>query len=173
MIALRPSPLLALAALGLVGCPGAIDDPAPFVAARMDSGAPPARCPDGVSVTRDLFIPRCATAGCHDTDTQLINLDLESPGVAARLIGRRSAACGQRALVDPSDPERSALLLKLRAAPPCGDRMPVGTPPLSNEEIACVRAWIIRRGEEPDAGTLPDASMSAPADTGVPNDLAR
>jgi len=173
MKALRPAPLLAVSALGLLGCPGAIDDPAPFVAARLDSGAPPARCPEGVSVTRDLFIPHCATAGCHDTDTQLINLDLESPGVAARLIGRRAAACGQRALVDPNDPERSALLLKLRAAPPCGDRMPLGTPALSNEEIACVRAWIIRRGEEPDAGTAPDASTSALADTGTSDDLSR
>ncbi len=173
MTFVRSSLALLLCATGLVGCPGAIDDPAPFIAARMDSGAPPARCPEGVSVTRDLFIPHCATSGCHDSETQLINLDLQSPGVAARLIGRRSAACGQRALVDPNDPERSALLLKLRAAPPCGDRMPLGTPPLSNEEVACVRAWIIRRGEEPDAGTTPDASTSAPADTGVTDDLSR
>lgn len=168
---LRPV-ALTFCALVLAGCPGAIDDPAPFVAARMDSGAPPARCPDGVSVTRDLFVPHCATSGCHDSTTQLINLDLQSPGVAGRLIGRRAGSCGQRVLADPNDPERSALLLKLRAAPPCGDRMPLGSPPLSDGEIACVRAWIIRRGEEPDAGDGSDASLPPP-DAGPRDDLSR
>ena len=160
----------ALAALLLVGCPGAIDDPAPFVAARLDASAS-ARCPDGVSVGA-LFAQRCATAGCHDATTQLINLDLQTPGVASRLIGRRAAACGGRSLADPADPDRSALLLKLLPSPPCGDRMPVGSPAFSADEVACVRAWIIRRGEESDAGAAPDAGAPL-VDAGPRDDLAR
>ena len=162
---------IALAALLLVGCPGAIDDPAPFIAARLDASTP-ARCPEGVSV-RELFARRCATSGCHDAVTQLINLDLQSPGVASRVLGQRAAACGGRTLADPNDPERSALLLKLRAAPPCGDRMPLGAPAFSAEEIACVRGWILRRGEEPDAGGSLDAATAPPADAVPPDDLAR
>lgn len=157
----------------LAGCPGAIDDPAPFVAARMDSGVEPARCPDGVSVPRDIFVPHCATSGCHDSTTKLINLDLQSPGVAERLIGRRAAACGGRSLADPNDPDRSALVLKLRARPPCGDRMPLGSPPLTPEEVACVRAWVVRRGEEPTDAGAPDDSAARPVDSGVRDDLSR
>ncbi len=162
---------IAFIVLLLAGCPGAIDDPAPFIVARLDASTP-ARCPDGVSV-RDLFARRCATIGCHDAVTQLINLDLQSPGVASRVLGQRSAACGGRTLADPNDPERSSLLLKLRAAPPCGDRMPLGTPAFSPEEIACVRGWILRRGEEPvDSGTS-DAAIVPTGDAAPPDDLPR
>lgn len=162
---------LALAALLLAGCPGAIDDAAPFVAARLDANGP-AHCPDGVTATA-LFAQRCATSGCHDARTQLINLDLQSPGVASRLIGQSAAACGGRTLADPNDPDRSALLLKLRAAPPCGDRMPLGAPAFSAAEIACVRGWILRRGEESDAGAVADASIAAAPDAGARDDLSR
>jgi hypothetical protein len=164
----------ALSALLLAGCPGAIDDPAPFIAARMDAAAP-VRCPDGVSVTA-LLAARCGTAGCHDATTQIINLDLASAGVASRMIGQRSASCGGRALMDPNDPERSALLVKVRPRPACGDRMPLGAPALSDAEIACVRAWIIRRGEETDAGAGPtDAGPrdATPGDLGARDDLSR
>ena len=163
--------ILPLTALLLAGCPGAIDDPAPFVAARLDASFA-ARCPDGVSV-RELLAQRCATAGCHDATTQLINLDLQSPGLASRVLGQRSAACGGRVLADPNDPDRSALLLKLRPAPACGDRMPLGTLPLSAGEIACVRSWIIRRGEEPDGGASPDAGVVGASDAAARDDLSR
>jgi hypothetical protein len=164
---------VALAALLLVGCPGAINDPAPFVAARLEANAP-AHCPDGVTATA-LFAQRCATSGCHDARTQLINLDLQSPGVAARLIGQSAAACGGRTLADPNDPDRSALLLKLRASPPCGDRMPLGAPAFTAAETACVRGWILRRGEEADAGDEPDAApdASSPLDAAARDDLSR
>ena len=132
--------LALLATLALCGCPGAIDDPAPFVAARMDSGAPAARCPDGVSVVDDIFVPRCATSGCHDSATQVVSLDLQSTGVASRVLGRSSASCNGRSLADPNDPDRSAILLKVRPSPPCGSRMPLNFPPLDDEQIACVRA---------------------------------
>lgn len=170
---MRPTRVLAgLAALLLSGCPGAIDDPAPFVSARMDASTP-ARCPDGVSVVRDLFARRCATAGCHDATTQLINLDLQSPGVASRVLGQRAAACGGRVLADANDPDRSALLIKLRAAPPCGDRMPLGATPFTADEVACVRTWIIRRGEEPDAGVAPDGGTILRDAASSPDDLSR
>lgn len=161
--------ILCLSALLVTGCPGSIDDPAPFVAARAEADAP-ARCPDGVSV-RALLGRRCATTGCHDAVTRLIDLDLASPGVAERLLGQRAGTCGGRILADPNDPDRSVLLLKVRPAPPCGDRMPLDDAPFSREEIACVRAWIIRGGEEPDAGAPPDAA--AGADAGPRDDLSR
>ncbi len=151
--------LLALAALLGTGCPGLLGDPAPYVAARLDATAPVTpKCPVALSVTADLFAPRCATAGCHDPIARAAGLDLRSPGVAGRVIGGRSTRCAGLPLADPFDPDGSLLLLKLFAEPPCGDRMPLRAPALSAAEVECVRAWITARGQLPEASVATDAS---------------
>ena len=150
--------LFALAASLVTGCAGLLGDPAPYIAARLDATAPSTpKCAAGVSVTADLFAPRCATAGCHDPVSRAAGLDLASPGVAARVIGGRSTRCAGLPLADPFDPDGSLLLLKLVAEPPCGDRMPLRGPALSAAEVECVRDWITLRGELPDASAAADA----------------
>lgn len=132
MISLRALPLLAAAALALSGCPGTLDDPERFF---------PAECGD---VEATLLVPRCGTlAGCHTAESPAGDLDLTSPGIAARVVGvSASAACGGDDLADPASPETSILYLKVTDAPPCGSRMPLGSADLSEAEQGCLRDWI-------------------------------
>jgi hypothetical protein len=139
------------------GCPGTLEDPAAFLdAARAGDLAADAslseagNCPD---VPRSVFIPSCTTVGCHDAQTKTQGLDLQSPGVASRLVGV-PATEGPGLLIDPSAPSSSVLYLKLTPKPPFGARMPlVGR--LDDATIACVLAWVTAQGTttgDSDAG---------------------
>jgi hypothetical protein len=50
-------------------------------------------------------------------------------------------SCRGVLLVDPSRPEASLMVTKLRASPNCGGRMPLGRPALTAQQIECVRVW--------------------------------
>lgn len=93
------------------------------------------------SVRAQIFLPRCATEGCHAADSPAAGLDLtiEDP---TPLIGAVSAACDGELRVSPGDPLGSTLYTKLTDAPPCGKRMPLGGDPLSRDELLCVVGWI-------------------------------
>src|SRR6187551_2514877 len=92
---------MALSALVLAGCPGTLDDKERFLAdagkagngaSEPDGGdaAPPDAGPDlgscGDVVTR-IFVPSCGGTGCHGAIAAQQDLDLVSPGVAARVVG--------------------------------------------------------------------------------------
>jgi hypothetical protein len=139
------------------GCPGTLDDPAAFLdAARAgelaaDGGTSEggANCPD---VPQAVFTANCALAGCHDAQSKMQGLDLQSPDVASRLVGV-PATEGPGLLIDPSAPSSSVLYLKLTAMPPFGARMPLAGK-LDDATIACVLAWIT---EQANAGGGSDA----------------
>ena len=132
MSSLRTTLLLATVTLALAGCPGTLDDPERFF---------PAECGD---VEATLLVPRCGTlAGCHVAELPAGDLDLTTPGIAARVVGvSATAACGGQNLADPASPETSILYLKVTDAPPCGSRMPLGSADLTEAEQACLRDWI-------------------------------
>jgi len=99
---------------------------------------------------RDIFLVGCAYAACHGQPDPAEGLDLEAPGVAARLVGVEGAHCGVP-LVVPGDPDGSLLIDKLENyIPGCGIRMPPPDfiPPRPRHEflgpnhIACLRSWI-------------------------------
>ena len=77
------------------------------------------------------------------------NLDLGSPGLAARMVDKMSESdpnkgkCPGRILVPKADPTNGLFVQKVMAMPPCGDRMPQGMPALSDDEISCVKRWAI------------------------------
>ena len=102
--------------------------------------APSAATCDG---SETLFI-NCS--GCHDgTQPGEGGLDLRSPDAqVAALVGRvaRSDKCAStgRVLLEPDG--TGLFLDKLGPAPPCGDRMPQGARPFTDDEIACVETWI-------------------------------
>lgn len=148
-----------LAALGsLAGCPGVLENKAEFDAyaeAHGDAGAHDGMNVAGTSpgtagtssngacgdvVTR-IFAPSCGGTGCHSAVAPQQNLDLVSPGVAARVVGVPAKACLQT-LVDPANPEQSLLYQKLAVKPPCGAQMPLARPALSSADVACVLGWI-------------------------------
>ncbi len=152
-MSLRLCGLFACAAL-VSACPGSIDDPARFrdATAGLDATAVDAITTDAVAVDagsacvdyveRTLLPTTCATAYCHGAAKSAGGLDLASPGLARRLVGvRGSMGCRGVALVDPSRPEASLMVAKLRLTPGCGARMPLAGTPLTAAQIECVRAW--------------------------------
>jgi hypothetical protein len=134
------------AALALVvaaaGCPGSLADPTRFTAVCAD-------------VPTQTFVSRCATAGCHSAAARAGALDLESAGIAARLVAV-PAAGGDGLLVDPDNPDASIVVRKLTPSPPFGAQDPPGAP-LDAATIDCIRDWARRVAKAcaPDGGTCP------------------
>jgi predicted CxxxxCH...CXXCH cytochrome family protein len=108
-----------------------------------------------------LLAQTCTASTCHSASNKAQGLDLQSPDVAARLVGV-PATGGPGALIDPSAPAKSVLYEKLSASPPFGARMPLGAAPLDAPTLACVLAWITQVAD----ATGPDAA-SAGAGTGA------
>lgn len=139
---LRSSVVLFLAASWIAvvsGCPGTLTEEEK----KMFQGG--GSCPDVPS----LLTAKCGMAGCHPQGGTLV--DLASPGVAARVVGKTSTpTCNGVVLANPADPEGSLLHKKLQDSPPCGSKMPLGAS-LSPLEIDCIKDWIGTL--EPSAGT--------------------
>jgi hypothetical protein len=117
--------LLGLGLAPLLGaCPGHLEDPERFVTCTMD-------------VERELLAPRCATSGCHHSAPNPAgNLDMASPGLAARLAAGTSSCEGR--------PLTANMLDKVQPAPTCGSPMPLGGTPLSPQELDCLELYLQR-----------------------------
>ncbi len=133
---------LALVALAtganLVGCPGDLENPDRF---DFDGGQGEASTPACPDVPTVIFQASCAVEGCHSAADQLGKLDLETTPLGPRLVGQ-PATGGPGLLIDPDNVDDSVLLTKLRKPPPFGSQMPLGSA-LTEEQIQCVRAWIV------------------------------
>ena len=118
--------------------PPATTPPAPTPPAS-DPPMMASTCPEGTDALA-LLVARCGD--CHDAQDKAKGLDLVTPGVAARLVGVKSA-CGDKLLLDPSGPTAAGQLLdKLRGpVAGCGAQMPYGMPPLTAQERSCLAAW--------------------------------
>jgi hypothetical protein len=120
------------------GCPGTLTEEEKAI--FQGGGA----CPDVPS----LLAAKCGTAGCHPQGSPL---DLASPNVETRLVGKASSpTCKGTVFAIPANPEGSLLYEKLKDSPPCGSKMPLGAS-LSPLEINCIKDWI--GGLDPNAGT--------------------
>lgn len=151
----NPTSLAALLLVAtLAGCPGAIDDPAPYFAAT--SGA----CDEADA--QALLGERCTGAGCHSGAEPAGELDLASPSVGARLLGATSG-CAERPLVDLANPRASYFLDKLNPEPLCGAPMPLIGDALSPTEVRCLESFV-------DSLVLTGGAFDAsvPADGGTP-----
>ena len=133
---------LAVVVAAAAGCPGSLADPARYTAPCAD-------------VPAQTFPARCATASCHSAAARAGALDLESPGVAARLVGV-PASGGDGLLIDPDHSDASVLVRKLTPSPPFGRQDPPGAP-LDPATLDCIRDWVRRvaRACSPDGGTCP------------------
>ncbi|MDQ3037277.1 MAG: hypothetical protein M3Y87_33090 [Myxococcota bacterium] len=133
--------IAALAAGGLAGCPGRLENPERFGLGTSDSGvASDAGSSDGVPA---VFAAKCAGSGCHGATSPALALDLVSDGVAERVLDVPAVGCASRLLVDSADPSASFLLEKVtETAPECGGRMPLLADPLTSAEQEEIRTWI-------------------------------
>ena len=168
----------------LCGCPGEID-PGPFYAARdgaiPSDGPAMSVCPPGiVNAQRDLLVPRCATAGCHNATDRQTGLDLESPGIVSRMLNQPAAAgpCAGRTLLTITNQGVQGVLLgKLPTPAVCGTRMPLGRMPmfLTPQETDCLTEFLLRESRllpadgGLDAGTIDAAFVDVPNGMDAPN----
>ncbi len=116
-------------------------------------------CTLSLPIETGLLRPRCATAGCHTEADQAGGLDLQSPGLRARLTGAPAVTCPGKVLVVPGRPSLSYFVEKLGPSPTCGRTMPLNGAALTPDEVACLRRWV----GEADGPVPTDAG---PADTG-------
>jgi mono/diheme cytochrome c family protein len=126
-----------LAALLLAGC-GTVKSPT----------EPPPASGGGTALTfsqiqGQILTPVCAKAGCHAAGSSPSGLVLEAGQSYGNLVGHASAENGTLDRVSPGNPDRSYIILKLRGDPSItGERMPLGGPYLSAEQIEGIAAWI-------------------------------
>ena len=91
----------------------------------------------------DIFAASCAFAGCHSGASAERGLDLSEEVFKANLVNVKSQDKPQFVLVMPGDAAKSYLIGKLRGTPNiAGDRMPRGSQPLPDEELAIIVRWI-------------------------------
>jgi hypothetical protein len=135
-VSARALPLLAALALALTGCAG--DGPAADVSSDWFS-----------LLQRDVLNVNCLGAGCHNPQSQAGGLVLSEGFSYDALVvnstpqNPAAAAAGLQRVV-PFDPARSFLLIKLtNPGVGQGDRMPLGSTPLSPADLTIVNEWIL------------------------------
>jgi len=103
-----------------------------------------------------IFTRSCATAGCHSGEHPKMMLDLSAAAVPASLVGVAAKQAGDLELIDPADPAKSYLLMKLNGGKGMkGKKMPLKGAPLTAEELAAVSAWVAWF-----AGAMPDTAAA-------------
>jgi len=140
--------------VSLLSCGAAL---AVFVSCDRDYGLPPG--PDDyntveiISYSRHvqpIFARRCATSGCHDTQSAEEDLIMDSWESVMR--GSENGA-----MVVPFRPEKSHLIFHVNTdttvAPVAEPRMPPDAP-LAKDEVAFLMRWI-REGAKNDLGQVP------------------
>lgn len=142
-----------VAAVSLLGCPGAIDDLERFRPPACGTAGQPACTtttstqPEPAPTTAQVFQQVFADCiGCHTMQAPQGNFVMvyATPAEfeAAMLAGTSSTAlCNGRKFVVAGRPDQSLLYLKLTAQFGCGSRMPLGVP-LSTAKTELVKRWI-------------------------------
>ncbi len=88
----------------------------------------------------EIFTPSCAFTSCHGGDRPPRDLSLtEGESYASLLKGETRLSIPR---VTPGDPDQSALVKVLEGSFEGTSPMPLGQPPLEEEQIELVRRWI-------------------------------
>ncbi len=131
-----PPILLCLSAL-LLACPGSLENPERF----LDGGGGGGGGDGGSScgdVEADILKPKCGIAGCHAAMTKQSGLDLETMGIAARVVGKTTDPAGP--CVGQSLP--TVFDSKIKSTSSCGTTMRAFATTFNNADQACVHAWL-------------------------------
>ena len=92
-----------------------------------------------------ILTARCATAGCHTAVTHQAGLVLQAGIAYDSLVGRPSTLAPQFVRVVPGDADASWLVRMIGADPDARfgiERMPLGRPPLTDNQIATIVRWV-------------------------------
>lgn len=113
-----------------------------------DGSGLPATLPPGAfgpnfsAIQANIFVPSCATTGCHLGASAPHGLRLDDANSYGLLVGVRSSESPSTLRVAPGDPANSYLIRKLEGSASVGARMPLGAPPLEQASIDVIRQWI-------------------------------
>ncbi|MCC6872752.1 MAG: hypothetical protein IT378_00475 [Sandaracinaceae bacterium] len=104
---------------------------------------PPVAPDPTLSMLQELVLtPSCTWSGCHG-DYPAVGLSLVDGESHANLVGVPSSQLPSVVRVDPGSPGTSLLIDKLtHETPAVGRRMPLGLPPLSDDSVRLITAWI-------------------------------
>jgi hypothetical protein len=94
-----------------------------------------------------IFERRCAIGGCHSVGTRQASLVLVRDSAHTELVGRPSVLVAGEVLVRPGDAMNSwlAIVISDDAVRRNGvPRMPLGSGPLTPNQVATIRNWINR-----------------------------
>jgi hypothetical protein len=100
------------------------------------------------SIQREIFNQtdsrgRQACINCHTGSFPQGNLTLVEGQSYGQLVNRRSSFKAGAVLVIPGDPANSYMVQKIEGASGLvGDRMPLGGPFLTDDQISVIRDWI-------------------------------
>ena len=90
-----------------------------------------------------IFGASCEGTSCHNSRDHNYDLDLQSPGVAARLVNQPSLEIGTLFLIDPNNWMQSYILLKVEESmPPAGTQMPQQGAKLTSTQIGYLQQWV-------------------------------
>jgi hypothetical protein len=87
----------------------------------------------------------CGGGYCHGSTAGGWTVKSDAAGTYAELVGPSSSACSGLKKVEPGQPEKSSLYLKVRGmfAGVCtGSKMPSGGGSLSSTQVEMIRSWI-------------------------------
>ncbi len=111
------------------------------------TGLPP-RLPPGAfganfsEIQANIFVPNCATTGCHLGAGAPQGLRLDDANSYGMLVGVPSSESSSTLRVAPGDPGNSYLIQKLEGSASVGAQMPLGAPALEQASIDVIRQWI-------------------------------
>jgi hypothetical protein len=139
--------------------------PADAVAAAppRDPNAPDTSiCAQPEAISAMILQPKCGTAGCHAKIGPAAGLDLVTPGAKGRMLAANAvaAACPNQPLATA---QGTGVFFQKIIGNTCGLQMPLGTPPLSALEIACLQDWIKGTASAPPVSSPPPAASDGGA----------
>ena len=111
------------------------------------SGLPPKLPPGSFGanfseIQANIFVPNCATTGCHLGAGAPQGLRLDDANSFGLLVGVPSSEASSTLRVAPGDPGNSYLIQKLEGSASVGAQMPLGAPALEQASIDVIRQWI-------------------------------
>lgn len=93
------------------------------------------------SIQQHIFTPICTQ--CHTGAAAPLGLALDAGVAQPNLYRVASLEIPELLRIDPGKPDSSYIVWKIEGRPGIvGGRMPLGLPPLSDEQILAIRGWI-------------------------------
>lgn len=100
--------------------------------------------PTLASIQENIFDVSCALSGCHTGSNPPMGLDLSAGQSQSNLVEVDSREVPAFQRVEPGNPDDSYLIMKIEGdSRIVGVRMPLGRAPLSGEQTAVIREWIL------------------------------